>query len=118
MSSISPWIRKAKVACLLRDQSALMFWDQFWNKFGGKSASFLGVEITNLLRNIKQRSDDFVMAFLRTLLVSAASSTNLNGKLLTGSISHKLARLLLHILGGARGLVHSPALLRSLTSSE
>ena len=54
------------------------------------------------------------MAFFRTLLVSAASSANLNGKLLTGSVTNKLARLLLHILGGTRGLVHSPALLGAL----
>merc|ERR1719333_1869235 len=54
------------------------------------------------------------MTLLRSLLVSAASSTNLNGKLFTSSLSHKLSRLLLHILGGTGGLVHSPALLEAL----
>merc|ERR1712203_850279 len=54
------------------------------------------------------------MALFLSLLCHAASSANLNRKFLARGISNKLAGLLLHILGGTRGLVHSPALLRTL----
>ena len=58
------------------------------------------------------------MTLLWTLLVGTASSANLNGKLLTGGVSHELAGLLLHVLGGAGGLVHSPALLGTLAVTD
>ena len=54
------------------------------------------------------------MTLLLPLLENAASSANLDRKLLTGSVTHKLARLLRHILGGAGGLVHSLTDLGSL----
>merc|ERR1719510_739692 len=55
------------------------------------------------------------MALLRALLKGAPCSTDLNWKLFTAGVPDKLAGLLLHILGGAGGLVHRPALLGSLT---
>ena len=46
------------------------------------------------------------MALLGTLLKGAPSSTDLNRELLTAGVPNELARLLLHVLGRARGLVH------------
>ena len=54
------------------------------------------------------------MTLLGSLLKCTARSTDLHGKFLTGSVSHELTRLLLHVLGAAGRLVDSPALLRSL----
>merc|ERR1719278_2515428 len=54
------------------------------------------------------------MALLRALFKGASSPTDRNRKLITAGITDKLAGLLLHVLGGARGLVHSPALLGTL----
>merc|ERR1719234_679285 len=55
------------------------------------------------------------MALFWTLLENTTSSTDLNRELLTAGVSNKLAGLLLHILGCARGLVHCSALFRTLT---
>ena len=55
------------------------------------------------------------MTFLSPFLEGASSSTDLNRKLLTASVSDKLARLLLNILGCAGRLVHRPALLLALS---
>merc|ERR1711955_185623 len=46
---------------------------------------------------------------------STSSSTNLDGEFLTSSVSYKLARLLLYVLGGTGRLVHSLTFFRSLT---
>ena len=104
-----------EVASLLRYNCALVFWCQSWHQLGNKSASLLWVEITNFLRDIHKGGNNLVMAFLSPFFIGTASSTDLNGQLLTAGVSHKLARLLLNILGCARTLIHSPALLWSLT---
>ena len=87
---------------------------KFGHQFGDESAGLLRVEVTNLLRHIYESGYNLFMALLLSLLKGASSPTNLYWKLLTASVSHKLARLLLHILGGAGGLIDSPALIRSL----
>ena len=56
-----PWLSEFEVASLLRYDGALVLRGQLWNKFCDKSASFLGVEITNLLRNINKGSDHLEM---------------------------------------------------------
>ena len=58
------------------------------------------------------------MALLLSLLKGAASSTDLNGQLLALGVTNKLAGRLLHILGGARGLIHSLAHLLALTIAD
>ena len=58
------------------------------------------------------------MTFLWTFFIAASSSTNLYRKLLTPSLCYKLAGLFLNILGGARGLIDSPALLGSLAVTD
>merc|ERR1719220_1329608 len=113
-----PWLAKLQVTRLLRHDGALVLRGQLGHQLGHKSAGLLGVEVTLLLGHIHQCCHNLVMALLLSLLIGAASSTNLNRKLLTGSVSNKLAGLLLHILGGAGGLVHSPALLRALTIAD
>ena len=113
-----PGLAELQVTRLLRHDGALVLRCQLWHQLCHKSAGLLGVEVTLLLGHIHQCCHNLVMALLLSLLISAASSTNLNGKLLTGSVSNKLAGLLLHILGGAGGLVHSPALLRALTIAD
>ena len=56
------------------------------------------------------------MALLLALLIGAASPTDLNRQLLTAGLPDQLAsRLLLRVLGRARGLVHRPALFGTLT---
>jgi len=99
----------------LGDNGALVLRLQLGNKLCDESAGFLWVEITNLLWNIHKGSNDLVMTLLLSLLKSTSSTTDLNWKLLTGSISHKLAWLLLHILGATGRLIDSSALLWSLT---
>ena len=101
-------------AGLLRNCGALVLRSQLWHKLGGKSAGFLGVEITSFLGNINYRGCHFVVTLLRSLLEGAAGSTDLDGELLTGGVSHELTRLLLHVLGATGRLIDSPALLRSL----
>merc|ERR1712203_118103 len=59
--------------------------------------------------------EDLVVALFFSFLENTTSSTDLDRELLTASVSDKLARLLLHILGRARGLVHRPALFGTLT---
>ena len=58
------------------------------------------------------------MALLGSLLVGAAGAADLDGQLLTRGVAHELAGLLLHVLGGAGGLVHRPALLWPLTVAD
>jgi len=55
------------------------------------------------------------VALLWTLLKNTTSSTDLDRELLTTSVTNELAGLLLHVLRGAGGLVHRPALFRTLT---
>jgi len=99
----------------LGHNGALVLGLQLGDKLGDEPAGFLWVEIANLLRNIHKGSDDLVMALLLSLLKSTTSTADLNWKLLTGSISHKLAWLLLNILGATGGFIHSSAFLWSLS---
>merc|ERR1711970_1204745 len=55
------------------------------------------------------------MALFLPFFKNTSSSTNLNRKLLTCSVSHKISRLFLHILGCAGRLIHSLADLLTLT---
>ena len=87
---------------------------QLGHQLGDKAASLLGVEITHLLGRVHQGGDHLVVTLLGALLVGAARPAKLGGQLLALGVRHKLAGLLLHILGGARGLVHSLALLLAL----
>ena len=84
------------------------------NQFGLEFAGLLGVEVTHLLGDINKRGNGLVMALFRSLFISTSSSADLDRELLAGSVSDKLAGLLLNVLGGTRGLIHSPALLRAL----
>ena len=107
-------LSKPEVAGLLGHDGALVHWGQPWGQAGLEPAGLLGVEVANLLGHVHHASDDLVVALLRPLLEGTASPADLDGKFLTGGVSHELTRLFLHILGAAGGLVHSPALLRSL----
>ena len=91
---------------------------QLGHQLGGITTSLLGVEVAHLLGDIKKRHDGLVMALLGTLLGDTAGTADLNGELLTPRVTHKLAGLLLDILGGARGLVDGPALLGSLAVTD
>ena len=55
------------------------------------------------------------MAFLGAFLSDATSSANLNWELLAVGVSNKCTWLLLDVLGGARGLINSAALLWTLS---
>ena len=66
----------------------------------------LRIQVTDLLWDIHQRVNLFLMTFLLTLLILTAPATDLNWDLLTGSIAHKLSRGLLNVLennGAGRG---------------
>ena len=109
------WLRELEIAHFLRHDGALMLGTELGHQLGDEPARLLRIEVTDLLRNIKERGDDLVMAFLWPLFKSTASSTDLYGQLLTAGVSHKLARLLLNILGAAGALIDSPALLWTLS---
>ena len=111
-------LAELQVTSLLRDDGALVHGGQLGRQLSLKSAGLLWVEVTHLLGDIDQGRDDLVMALLGSLLEGTASSADLNGKLLTGGVSHELAGLLLHVLGAAGGLVHSPALLGTLAVTD
>merc|ERR1719264_711536 len=109
------WLRELEHAGLLWHNCAFMLWTQPWHQLCHKSAGLLWVEVTHLLWHVDQGGNGLIMALLRALLKGAPCSTDLNWKLFTAGVADKLAGLLLHILGGAGGLVHRPALLGSLT---
>ena len=87
---------------------------QLGHQLGLQLAGLLGVQVAHLLGNVNEGGNGLVVALLSSLLVGAAGSADLHRQLLASGVSHKLARLLLHILGGAGGLIHGPALLRAL----
>ena len=60
------------------------------------------------------------MTFLISINIVAPGTADLDRKLLTGGVSQELplAALSLPVLGAAGGLVHSPALLGSLTGAD
>merc|ERR1719264_1843470 len=109
------WLRELEHAGLLWHNCALMLWTQPWHQLCHESAGLLRVEVTHLLWHVDQGGNGLIMALLRALLKGAPCSTDLNRKLFTAGVPDKLAGLLLHILGGAGGLVHRPALLGPLT---
>ena len=71
-------------------------------------AGLLGVEITHFLGNIDKGYNCLVVAFLRALRSCAASTAYVNGLFLALCVADKLARLLLNIPGGTRGLKDCP----------
>ncbi len=103
-----------QVADLLGDDGALMLRLQAGDQLGLQTAGLLGVQVAHLLRDINEGSDGLVMALLGALLGGAAGTTDLDGKLLTASIANKLARLLLNITSGTRGLIHGLTDIRAL----
>jgi len=92
-----------------------VFRGQAGDKLGHISAGLLWVQVTNFFWDINNGGKDFVMAFLWTFFKGTPSSTDLYRKLLTASVSNKLAWLFLHILGCAGRLIHSLADLLTLT---
>ena len=101
-------------AGLLGDGGALLLGSQTGHQFGHQSAGLLGVEVAGLLGDVHQGVHLLVVTLLRSLLGHAALATDLHWLLLTLGIPNKLAVALVHIPGGARRLVHCPALLGSL----
>ena len=87
-------------ACLLGHNGALVHGTQLWNKFGDVFADLLRVQVTDLLGNINNRSENLIVTFLFSLFKSTTGAADLNGQFLTGSVTDKLAWLLLNILGG------------------
>ena len=95
-------VGKLEVAHFLGDDGAFMLRFEFRYQPCLEFASFLWVQIAYFLRNIKEGCNCLIMALLRALISSAASTTYVNGLLLTFCVSNKLARLLLNIPGSAR----------------
>jgi len=110
-----PWLAELEDASLLGHNGALMLGGKLGHQLGDKLADLLRVQVTVLLRNIDKRGEYLVMALLNTLLKDTSSSTDLHRQLLTASVTHKLAGLLLHVLGGAGGLIHGLAHFGALT---
>jgi len=109
------WGSELEVAGLLGDDGTFVSGLQSWDKLGLEAAGLLWVQVTDLFRNIKERSDGLVVALFWSLLSHTASSANLNWKLLTLGVSDKLTRLLFNVLGGTAGFVDGSAFLWSLT---
>ena len=109
-----PGLGEAEVADLLGHDGALVLGLQLGHQLGHVSAGLLGVQVADFLGHVNQGGYNFFMALLGPLLVCAAGATDLDGQLLTGGVAHELAGLLLHVLGGAGGLVHGAALLGTL----
>ena len=83
-----------------------------------EAASLLGVEIADLLGDIKQRHNSLVMALLGALLSDTACTTDLNRELLATCVTNKLAGLLLYVPGRAGGLIDSPAFFGTLAVAD
>ena len=107
-------VGELEVADFSWDGGALSNRVELGDKLGLEAAGLLGVQVTGFLRDIDEGSDDLIVALLRSLLKGAASTADLNGQLLALGVTDKLARRLLHILGGARGLIYRLAHLLSL----
>jgi len=100
---------------LLGDDGALVLGRQAGDQLCHVSAGLLWVQVANLLGNINDGGENLVVALLGSFFEGAASSADLNGELLAASVSHKLSRLFLHILGCAGRLIDSLADLLTLT---
>jgi len=107
-------LAELKVADLLGNGGALSNRVKLGNQLGLEAAGLLRVQVTGFLRDINKGGDNLIMALLISLLSDASSTTDFNWKLLTLGVTNKLARLLLNVLGGARGFIDSAALLRTL----
>ncbi len=105
---------ESEVADLLGNNGALVLRLQAGDQLGLEAAGLLGVQVAHLLRDINEGGDGLVVALLSTLFSSAASTTDLDGKLLTACVTNKLARLLLDVASGTGRLIHGSALLRAL----
>ena len=110
-----PWCSELENASLFGDNCALVFRGKFGHQLSYKLANLLWVQVTMLLGHVDKRGEDLIVALLDSFLKDTTSSTDLDRELLTAGVSNKLARLLLHILGCAGGLVDRPALLWTLT---
>ena len=77
-------------------------------------------EYLGSLWNVNDGGDNFIMALLLPLLVAAPRTTDLHGKLLTGTLGQELAGVLpgLDVLGAAGRLVDCPANLGALASAD
>ena len=113
-----PGLGELEDAGLLGHDGALVLGGELGHELSHEATCLLGVEVTNLLGDIHQGCDHLLVALLLALLSDAASAANLNREFLAGSVANKLAGLLLNILGGTGGLVHSPALLGALTIAD
>jgi len=108
-------LSELEVADFLGDGGALGNRVELGNKLGLEAAGLLRVQVTSFFGDIDEGGDDLIVALLFSLLSNTTSTADLNWKLLALGISDKLARLLLNVLGGARGFVDSAALLGTLT---
>ncbi len=107
-----------EVAHLLGNDGALMLGLEAGHKLGLEAAGLLGVQVAHFLRNVHKRGNHLLVTLLRSFLSDTASTTNLNWQLFTTGVTNKLARLLLNITSGARRLIDSPALFRSLAIAD
>jgi hypothetical protein len=92
-------------AGLLRHDGALLLGREAGHQPGNILADLLGVQIAGLLRHIHNAGKHLVVTLLRPLLEGAAGAADLNRQLLALGVADILARRLLHVLGGAGGLV-------------
>ena len=88
------------------------------HQFGHKGTDLEGVEVACLLGHLHDAGHNLVMALLLPRLKNTTSAADLNRKFLAGCVTNKLAGLLLHILGGAGGLVHGLTYLRALAITD
>ena len=109
-----PGLGEAEVTGLLGHDGALVLGAQLGHQLRHVATRLLGVEVTHLLGHVHRGGDHLLVALLGPLLVGAAGAADLDGQLLARGVAHELAGLLLHVLGGAGGLVHGAALLGSL----
>ena len=93
-------VTELEIAYFLRDDGAFMLWLQLGDQLGLEPAGLLGIQVAHFLRDIKEGGDNLVMALFSTFLCNAPCTANFHRELLAAGVSHKLAWLLLHILGG------------------
>merc|ERR1719264_1019786 len=93
---------------------ALLLWRQLRHQLRRVPARLLRLNLAALLRHLHEGVDLLLMALLRALLNHTAGSTDLDRKLLTTGVPHKLAGALLNVPGCAGRLVLRPTLLCSL----
>ena len=87
--------RELHLAELPGHARALPLWVKAGHQFRDQPAGFLGLQVANLLWDVDQRVNLFVMALLRTVLNDAAGSAHLHWNFFTTCVPHKLAWALL-----------------------